>query len=312
MDALGNGRATSQHWDIAMKQFALVAALFVLSGFASDPNTSQSFDQAIDAYTVYRQFVFGTQARGSKPVIPIRTAKDLAEYFNPRDSYGLANRNGEWQNFAASFDAKSFVFSPNSLKLVVWQSGKFTPGGFTAGQIVAKQYLQPGKSPGAQFLAGEMVAKPDNIAGLQPAFWCYQAHGATGGANELDWFEQPLSTNGVWAINKWVDGGGITPGHLVHNTYNINSWDGYKTTLPFDASKGFHKYQFVWTTKVLYTYVDGILQRAFDYTYNASEPCEVIIYEALGAQHWGQPMNPNPPWKPAGMEIQSLTLYTAG
>lgn len=287
---------------------------------AANPTSGQTFQQALAGYSVYQNYVFGTGATGSSPTIPITNATTLGASFNPRDSYGLTNRDGEWQGFAGAFtDTNAFVFTANSLKLLCWQSGgSFAAGNFTCGQIVMKQRLTPGRTPSGQhFVAGDILMKTGNVGGLQPAFWCYQAFTDPVG-DELDFFEQPVSTNGVWSTSTWVDGTGITPGGDVSTLFRKSGWDGFKNPLGFDASAAFHHYQFIWTAPngpgqqgQLWTYVDGTPFAGFTYTYKAATDCEVMIYETLGNQNWGQPMNPSSPWSPAGIEVQSVTYYTA-
>lgn len=63
-------------------------------------------------------YLFGSSATGSAPVIPIRNATDLATYFNPSpDAVGTAVQNEEVERFTTSFTAGNHVFNTSDLSL---------------------------------------------------------------------------------------------------------------------------------------------------------------------------------------------------
>ena len=283
--------------------------------------TAMSFSQACAAIGVNpsQVFAFGTGATGAAPTIPITDEAQLATYFNPRDTYDTPYRgkNGEWEVYATSLsDTQAFEFTPASLKLNAYipAGGGVRAQGITAGQIVLKELLQPGVAPaGNKALAGELVAKVPNEVGAWPAFWMYQAANASGGGCELDVMECPVSANGVWGTNLFVDGTGITPSSLQSMIYSNPAFDGYKVPLPIDMSQAFHKFQFIWTPTQYWVYLDGVLMFAFNYNYNASKSAELMINLAVGTSTWGQPgMDPTSAAQfPFAYELEQLTIFTA-
>jgi len=69
-------------------------------------------------------YLFGTSASGSAPVIPIRNATDLATYFNPQpDAVGSAVQNEEVERFQSSFTAGNHVFNTADLSITAALEG---------------------------------------------------------------------------------------------------------------------------------------------------------------------------------------------
>jgi hypothetical protein len=82
-------------------------------------STAMSFSQVIAFLQaqLYQDFLFGTAASGSSPIIPIRNLTDLAVYFNPQaDVSGTAVQNEEIERFLP-FNTNNHVFNSNDLTL---------------------------------------------------------------------------------------------------------------------------------------------------------------------------------------------------
>lgn len=80
---------------------------------------SWNFPKAIAAsgFQLYKDYLFGTAAAGTAPVIPVTSTADLTFYFNPQaDAVGTAVQNEEVERFTA-FGSGNHVFTTNSLIL---------------------------------------------------------------------------------------------------------------------------------------------------------------------------------------------------
>lgn len=91
---------------------------------------SNSFTDCIGALNcgVIADYLFGTSASGTAPVIPIRNLTDLAIYFNPQpDAVGSAVQNEEVERFAA-FNSTNHAFNTSDLSLTaaLESGGTFT------------------------------------------------------------------------------------------------------------------------------------------------------------------------------------------
>jgi hypothetical protein len=91
---------------------------------------ANSFTDSLAALNagVIADYLFGTSATGSAPVIPIRNLTDLATYFNPQaDAVGTAVQNEEVERFAA-FNTTNHAFNASDLSLtaVLEAGGTFT------------------------------------------------------------------------------------------------------------------------------------------------------------------------------------------
>jgi hypothetical protein len=53
------------------------------SGQAANPTPTQSFTSALTGYSIYRQYLFGTGARGAAPIVPITNTSDLGSTSRP-------------------------------------------------------------------------------------------------------------------------------------------------------------------------------------------------------------------------------------
>lgn len=87
--------------------------------FENALSISATFAQGLAAYqmALVTDYLFGTGAAGSAPVIPITNLTDLATYFNPQaDAVGTAVQNEEVERFQA-FNTTNHAFTTNALQL---------------------------------------------------------------------------------------------------------------------------------------------------------------------------------------------------
>lgn len=91
----------------------------VPSKLATILSNATSFTDALAALNLglVKDYLFGTSATGSAPVIPITNLTDLATYFNAfPDAVGTASENAEVERFQA-FNTTNHVFNANDLTL---------------------------------------------------------------------------------------------------------------------------------------------------------------------------------------------------
>lgn len=87
--------------------------------FPARVSPAMSFTQAVNFLQaqLYQDFLFGTSATGSSPIIPIRNTTDLSTYFNPQaDVSGTAVQNEEVERFT-SFGQGNHVFNSTDMTL---------------------------------------------------------------------------------------------------------------------------------------------------------------------------------------------------
>lgn len=257
---------------VAVVVLAITEATAATGQSATDPTTTETFEQARAGMRPVANYVFGKSCGST-----IGNISELAAHFNPYGIAGTTVINQEWERYQP-FNDQNLVFTDHALKLTatIPQGGGLFPGGINSGQIWSQDIYAPGVT-GYNVYAFEVRMKIPSAQGFWPASWFYTQQPGEDDGSEIDnpeFFIEQNQNQFDWTGFDHGPGYGAWIYTIMTNQYVWHPG--------LDFSAAYHDYQLIWTPDAVYKYVAGTLVFAQSFTWTAPGPASMAVNLAVG------------------------------